>query len=160
MDYPRRKTIRPRYIDYSRMGVYFITVSTAPRRNHFWVNPYEKYDMPDAIELNEIGKVAEHTILQIPAHYPDISVDAYVIMPDHIHLLLRIHAGEIEHARKSISTVINQWKGIVTKTIGKSIWQKLFFDHVIRNDDDYESTLRYIYRNPLKWYYEHDSSIK
>lgn len=162
MEYPHRKQIRSRYIDYSKMGVYFITVSTAPRCNHFWMNPGKKYDTPDAIELNEIGKVAEHMLLQIPAHYPHVLVDAYVIMPDHIHLLLRVLSKdtEIDCVRKSISTVINQWKGIVTKTIGKSVWQKLFFDHVIRNDDDYESTLRYMYNNPLKWYYEHNSDNK
>lgn len=162
MEYPRRKQLRSYNIDYSKMGVYFITVSTVPRCNHFWMNADEKYETPEAVELNEIGKTVKDTLLQIPMHYPYIKVDAFVIMPDHIHLLLRICVSELNDnmERKSISTVINQWKGIVTKTIGKSIWQKLFFDHVIRNDEDYENTLRYMYHNPLKWYYEHHSAAE
>ena len=162
MEYPHRKPLRSHFIDYSKMGVYFITVNTHPRRNHFWVTTDEMYDTPNDIRLNAIGKIAEDTLLQIPSHYPHVTVDAYVIMPDHIHMLLRICAPDIgdDRGRKSISTVINQWKGIVTKTIGTSIWQKLFYDHVIRNDEDYESTLHYIYHNPLKWYYEHRSVEK
>ena len=104
----------------------------------------------------------EYWIHRIPTKFVNTYIDYYVIMPDHIHLLLRICVSELNDnmERKSISTVINQWKGIVTKTIGKSIWQKLFFDHVIRNDEDYENTLRYMYHNPLKWYYEHHSAAE
>lgn len=162
MNQMRRKQLRSYHVDCSRPGVYFITVSTSPRRNYFWLNPNEKYDTPECVQLNEIGKTAEKTLRQIPEHDSNINVDAYVIMPDHIHLLLRIHVPKTnnETCRKNISTVINQWKGIVTKTIGHSIWQKLFFDHVVRNDEDYENILRYMYNNPLKWYYEHHTELQ
>ena len=162
MEYPHRKQLRSYHVDYSQMGVYFITVSTVPRCNHFWVTTNEKYDTPKEIRLNAIGKAAEDTLLQIPSHYPYVTVDAYVIMPDHIHMLLRIGASDAGdgHERKSVSTIINQWKGIVTKTIGKSIWQKLFFDHIIRSNEDYENALQYMYHNPIKWYYKHHSEIQ
>ena len=54
----------------------------------------------------------------------------------------------------TVSRLIQQMKGYVTKRIGVSIWQKLFFDHVIRNRQDYEEHMQYIYENPMRWYYD------
>ena len=77
-------------------------------------------------------------------------------MPDHIHLLLRIRADEFGRpmVAPTMSRLVKQMKGYITKQIGVSIWQKLFYDHVIRNREDYEEHIKYIYENPLKWYYE------
>ena len=72
-------------------------------------------------------------------------------MPDHIHILLQIK--EKENGRPmvapTVSRVVQQMKGHVTKQIGKSIWQKLFFDHIIRDSQDYEKHLKYICENPF-----------
>ena len=57
----------------------------------------------------------------------------------------------------TMSRVVKQLKGYITKKIGTSIWQKLFFDHVIRNYEDYEEHMRYIYENPMRWYYKHQT---
>ena len=54
----------------------------------------------------------------------------------------------------TISRVIKQLKGIVSKQIGNTIWQKSFYDHIIRNHEDYEEHLRYIYENPMRWCYD------
>ena len=54
----------------------------------------------------------------------------------------------------TVSRIVKQFKGSVTKQIGKSIWQKSFFDHVIRNKEDYEKHVKYIYENPLALYYD------
>lgn len=56
----------------------------------------------------------------------------------------------------TMSRVVKQTKGYVTKRIGKSIWQKLFVDHIIRNREDYEKHLKYIHENPMKWYYKNN----
>lgn len=161
MELPKRKQIRCPYIDYSQTGVYFITFSTAERRNHFWMCPDRKYTSPDEIELNSIGFTVQETLQAISEHYPYASLDYYVIMPDHVHLLLRyLPPDEKDMApRKDIMVLVSQIKGIVTKKIGKSVWQKSFFDHVIRNDDDYLESARYIQNNPIKWYYNKHSKV-
>ena len=82
-----------------------------------------------------------------------ISVDNYAIMPNHIHLLLQIHSDVDGRpmAAPTISTVVNQMKGAVSKEIGHSVWQKGFHDHVIRGEEDYREIWQYIEGNPGKW---------
>ena len=101
--------------------------------------------------------IVEETILNIPIIYPALSVERYVIMPDHIHLLLLIRADENGRpmVAPTMSRLVQQMKGYVTKRIGTPIWQKLFFDHVIRNQQDYEEHQKYIYENPMRWYHKH-----
>ena len=98
----------------------------------------------------------KEAINKIPSMYPSIKVDSYVVMPDHIHLLLVICADENGRpmVAPTMSRVVQQMKGYVTKRIGISIWQKLFTDHIIRNREDYEKHLKYIHENPIRWYYE------
>lgn len=74
-------------------------------------------------------------------------------MPNHIHLLLRIESDEDGRpmAAPTVSTVIQQMKGYVTKQIGRPIWQKLFHDHVIRNEKGYQMIWNYIEENPMRW---------
>ncbi len=73
-------------------------------------------------------------------------------MPNHIHILLAIENNRrAMHAPTSISKIIQQYKGFVTKKLGFSPWQKLFYDHIVRNEQDYLNILEYIQNNPLKW---------
>ena len=103
--------------------------------------------------LTKYGKMVDEIILSIPAHYPSVSVDDYVIMPNHIHLLLQIHTDPDGRpmAAPTIQTVVNQMKGAASKWAGFSLWQKGFYDHIVRNDRDYQEILRYIQGNPAKW---------
>ena len=80
-------------------------------------------------------------------------------MPDHVHLLVRIRADENGRpmVAPTVSRVVQQFKGFVTKRMGEPVWQKLFFDHVIRNRLDLEEHIKYIEENPLRWQYDkHD----
>ena len=89
----------------------------------------------------------------ITRHYPAITVDHAVVMPNHIHLLLQINT-DIDGwpmTAPTISTVINQTKGVISKKAGFSVWQKGFYDHVIRSDNDYRDIWNYIEGNPGKW---------
>ena len=103
-------------------------------------------------DLSEYGKIVDTAIKNIPIKYNAVSVDKYVIMPNHIHLLLQIHGGENGRAMPAptVSTVIQQMKGYVTKQIGFTVWQKLFYDHIIRNENDYREIWEYIENNPIK----------
>ena len=71
-------------------------------------------------------------------------------------MLILIHSDEYGRpmVAPTMSRVVQQMKGYVTKRIGISIWQKLFFDHVIRNRNDFEECKKYIYENPMKLYYD------
>ena len=91
-------------------------------------------------------------IEDIPAHYRAISLDHFAVMPNHIHLLLQIRTDENGRplAAPTISTVINQLKGAVSKQAGFPVWQKGFYDHVIRGTGDYLNTWNYIEGNPMK----------
>jgi REP element-mobilizing transposase RayT len=100
-----------------------------------------------------LGKIVEQSILQIPTHYETISVDKYCIMPDHIHLLLRINSnidGRIISA-PTLSTAVGSMKRWVSRQAGHPIWQKSFYDHGIRNQADYDAIWAYIENNPLKY---------
>ena len=100
-------------------------------------------------------------INQLNDFYENISVEQYVIMPNHIHMILFVRNDG--SSRTSTPTVkqhsvvpafISTFKRFCNKEIGENIWQKLFYDHVIRNKNDYEEISKYIYENPLKWQFD------
>ena len=119
----------------------------------FWENVGASIARPEDVRLSEYGRIVQKSIRDIPNHYKAVTVDHFVVMPNHIHLLPQIHTDESGRAilAPTISTVIAQLKGDITKKIGHSIWQKLFHDHVIRNQKDYEMIWNYIEGNPMKW---------
>ena len=153
MDLPKRKPNRLSYYDYSTPGAYFITICTKDRRCIFWDNVGASIARPKKPQLSEYGLIVDRAIRDISIHYPAIIVDQFVIMPNHIHLLLQINtsADGQQLASKKISTVIQQLKGVVTKQIGHPIWQKLFHDHIIRGEKDYLKIWEYIDTNPARW---------
>ena len=153
MELLKRKPIRLTEYDYSTPNAYFITVCTQDRKNLFWTDAETVIDRPEKIPLNNLGMMVKQVINDITRHYPTIMVDHAVVMPNHIHLLLQINT-DIDGrplAAPTISTVINQMKGTVSKKASFSVWQKGFYDHVIRNDNDYRDIWNYIEANPGKW---------
>ncbi len=89
---PRRKPIRMEDYDYSTPGAYFITVCTANREKLFWNSVGADIIRPQNVPLSTAGRIAEQSILQIAEHYENMAVDKYCIMPDHIHMILRIES--------------------------------------------------------------------
>ena len=85
--------------------------------------------------------------------YDSVRVDKYCIMPDHIHFILYIDTDETGRTQfaPTISRVTKQFKGSITKQVGRPIWQKSFYDHGIRNQQDYKEIGEYIENNPLKY---------
>ena len=152
-DFPKRKIIRIADYDYSTPGAYFITICTANRENLFWDSVVgADIIRPENVPLSDIGRLTEQAIRQIPTHYEGVSVDKYCVMPDHIHLILRIESdidGRIISA-PTMSTVVGSMKRWVSKQAGRPIWQKSFYDHGIRNQRDYDEIWEYIENNPLK----------
>ena len=130
-EFPKRKPIRIENYDYSTPGAYFITVCIADRKPILW-NVGAATCRPN---LSKIGAVVETAILQIPEHYPAVSVDKYCVMPDHIHMILSINTDEDgrQIAAPTISTMVGHMKRWVSMQIGYSIWQKSFIDRVWNN---------------------------
>ena len=91
MELPKRKKNRLTEYDYSTPSAYFITVCTGNRKNLFWKDVGAIIDRPKNVPLTNLGVIAQGSIEEISKHYPAISVDHYVIMPNHIHLLLQIN---------------------------------------------------------------------
>ena len=131
-----------------------MTVCTKNRQPLFW-NPVGA----DIIRpnLSEYGKIVENALNAIPVHYPTINVDEYVIMPDHVHMILIVMSDDDESGQiisaPTIERVVGQMKRWVSKEAGFSVWQKSFFEHVIRNEDDYVNTVAYIRNNIDKLMY-------
>ena len=148
-----RKRNRLEQYDYSSPNAYFITICTVKKRNFLWTDVGAVIDRPEDVPLTDLGMIVRQKICQISACYPAITVDRYVIMPNHVHLLLQIHsdAGGRPMAAPTISNVMNQLKGAVSKQAGWSVWQKGFYDHVIRGEQDYLDVWNYIDGNPGKW---------
>ena len=157
---PARKKNRLDSYDYSQPGAYFVTVCTRGREKLLWEpaavgaaisRPPDEHRLPCA--LSGYGRIVDQAICNLPEHYPHIQVDQYVVMPNHIHLLLSVSETESGRliAAPTLSTVIGQMKRWASKEAGIPLWQKSFHEHVIRDREDYLAVWNYIYGNPAKW---------
>ena len=156
---PKRKSPRLKSFDYSTTGAYFITICTQNRKSILSTIVGEGSPLP---KLSCYGEIADLWIQRIPEKYQEISVDCYVIMPNHIHLLLSVMKDDgrgdpsptVDAAmgwlKYQITREINNLRG----TPGEKLLQRSFFDHVIRNQDDYNKIYKYIYENPLRWEFD------
>ena len=158
----KRKTPRYQSFDYKSVGVYFITICTQNRR--CILSRLVGTGVPDGpqIELTRYGQIADKYINQLNDFYNDLSVESYVIMPNHIHIMLWVKGAENGPSRTPVPTVQNSvpsrfvstFKRFCNKEYGTNIWQYRSNDHIIRNREDYEEHSRYIYENPMHWYYD------
>ena len=151
MELPKRKINRLADYDYNQNGAYFITICTQDRK------PILSQIVGDGSPVPKTaGVIAEKTIMQITEKYPSVSVEKHVIMPDHIHILLRIDNGT-GNPSPTLGNIIGWYKYQVTKevnrqnyTAGEKLFQRSYYDHVIRNQQDYNAVWEYIEQNPRK----------
>ena len=154
MEHPERKLNRLSEYDYSTNGAYFVTVCTQDRRRILSTIVGDGFSVP-----TPYGIIAEKMIAQIPVKYPSVAVDKYAIMPDHIHLLLRFDWNlGTENPSPTLGNVIGWYKYQVTRQVDSQIgldspklFQRSYYDHVIRNQQDYDEIWQYIENNPRKW---------
>ncbi len=164
----KRKTPRYGSFDYNSTGIYFITICTQNRKP-ILSRVVGKGSLCHSTELTEYGKIADKYINQLNDFYDHLSVEHYIIMPNHIHLLLWVktksnttESGQsrtpvptnVERANNLCSQFVSTFKRFCNKEYGKNIWQARFNDHIVRNREDYEEHVKYIYENPIKWYYD------
>ena len=149
MELPKRKNIRLDNYNYSQNGAYFLTICVKERQDLLGNIVGTNCVRP---QLSEHGIVVEKEIAILNSTYKDVKADKYVIMPNHIHMIVFITSerGRTQFV-PTISQIIKQFKGAITKKIGFSLWQPRFHDHVIRDEKDYQKHWRYIDENPIRW---------
>lgn len=139
--YFERKNPRLKNYDYTQNGYYFITICTKEKVHYFGKIADE------IMQYSDIGKIAIDCIEKINDIYKSIKLEKYVVMPNHIHMILVTQ----KETPISVSRVIKQYKEQITKQINESIWQKSYYDHIIRSEEDYLKIWKYIDENMLKW---------
>ena len=154
-DFPKRKPNRLGGFDYSTGYSYFITICTQSRVKTLSKIVGEGSPLP---HLTKQGEIIKNLIENIPSKYSNFSVDYYVIMPNHIHLLISVYDIGRGDPSPTVSSFIGWLKYQATKeinimmnTMGQKQFQRSFHDHIIRNRDDYEEISKYIYENPINW---------
>ena len=155
MELPKRKPTRLKNYDYGSEGAYFITICTKNKQKILCdIVGGGAHDSPKNILSNK-GKIVEKYIISTN-NIPEITVDKYVIMPNHIHLLLSVKNENGTSKAPSptnnlIPHCVSTLKRFVNNEIGENIWQRSFHDHIIRGENDYLKILSYIENNPQKW---------
>lgn len=191
MNTDNRRSIRLRGYDYSRKGLYFVTICVRDRL------PLFGEIVDDEMLLNEIGHIAKMEWLAMPIHRPYVVLHEFVIMPNHVHMIIEIAGtGNMNNGKKGVadahakgvaclkgqgvaclkgqgvarnaptmsgmspkggtlSVIIRAYKSAVSKSIRKInsgfMWQRNFYEHIIRNQNDYERIAEYISNNPTQW---------
>ena len=146
---PERKKNRLQTYDYRTPGYYFLTFCTENRACLLGRVTASDETQRSSVILSDIGAAVDNAIRSIPGHYPGVVLDKYVIMPNHVHLILALQ--DTGKPCPSVSRIVQQLKGAITKRLGVRIWQIHFHDHVIRNEQDYQIIWQYIDNNPTKW---------
>ena len=154
VEFSKRKSIRLKDYDYSQNGAYFLTVCVKDRHELLG-----GIDVGDAVlsvpivRLSDIGNMVNAYLANMSQIIEFAVLENYVIMPNHIHLLIVLNNehGTLRTASPTISRIVHGLKTVTTKQIGHSIWQRGYHDHIIRNEDEYVKIWHYIDENPAKW---------
>jgi putative transposase len=173
-----RSSIRLPGYNYAQAGEYFVTVTTHDRECVLGAIENEE------VELSDIGKIVKEEWLRTPIVRPNVELDEFVIMPNHIHGILVIRderkgaevpVGANCHSplrenrssrgktpfrspSKTVGAIVRGFKSAATKranelrdTPGKSLWQRDYFEHIVRDEKDLERIREYICLNPTRW---------
>ena len=212
-DRHRRRSIRLKGYDYRQAGAYFVTICTQDRECVLG-------DVSDGIvRLNDAGRMAQSVWNEMPAHYPGVELDTFVIMPNHIHgiiVLVRaaprgrpdpgerarpdpgergrerpgqalrgsgqargpaptgvsaVGGSEIVHAGMSLGDVVHRFKTMTTKRYADGVkksgwrafrgrlWQRNYYDHIIRNERELDRVREYIANNPAQWDFDRENPV-
>ncbi len=159
----KRKSIRLKTFNYSQVGAYYITLCSLNRTCLFG----EICD--DQVTLSPFGKIVFYEWLNTPILRPNIQLDEFIVMPNHSHGIIIINEtcrGVLQYAPtnmfrsplQTVGAIVRGFKSAVTNKInilrkspGQPVWQRNYFEHIIRDDSDMERIREYIYNNPKNW---------
>lgn len=171
----KRRSIRLRGADYSEPGGYFLTICAGERKSIF--GRIEK----GRTLLNELGNIVQECWVAIPEHFPTAELKEFVVMPNHLHGIIVLKVGvryivpsdprarNIESfqipTKGTIPTIVRAFKAAVTRKAGENfgaacsdIWQRNYFERVLRDGQEYADASRYILENPQKWEWDKQNS--
>jgi putative transposase len=178
----RRRSVRLRGFDYSQRGFFFVTICTHNKSSTLGkIVNFES-------RLSRLGKMVEDCWREIPKHFPNVHLDEWVIMPNHLHgiIVIRFPADKIlvnegtacraptsirqstsrepsfeefgKPVKGSLPTIVRSFKGAASKKVREEcgekflpLWQRGYFEHVIRNEDSFNRIRNYIWENPIHW---------
>ena len=176
---PKRKDLRLKQYNYSSKGAHFVTICTKDRKRILSniikpstvgvgalddpLNGAHDDPLMPQVQLTKIGKVTEKYLLS-SENIPGVKIDQYVIMPDHIHVIIFLYPNEYALQKDGSSRaptptnemlphIVSTFKRFCNKEIGNNIFQRSYIKHIIRDRDDYETKSKYIYENPKHRYY-------
>ncbi len=150
-----RKVIRLQHYDYTQNGLYFITICTQDRACLFGKI------LDNEVKLNPAGKMIQYWYFELEKHFPSIKPLEYVIMPNHIHFILQI---ENQEQKTSLFDAIYWFKTMTTneyirhvkhshwQPFNKRLWQRSYYEHIVRNERSYFDIIQYIENNPYNWH--------
>lgn len=146
----RRHSGRLRDFDYRSTGAYFVTLCTAGRSMLFGEI------VGDEVHLTQAGHLVEDCWTWVAEHYQYVTLDAWVLMPNHLHGVLAV--GETPAPRKPLGRLIGAFKTVSTKRVnelratpGAVVWQRDYYEHIVRSESDLASIRQYIADNPRQW---------
>ncbi len=151
MNLPKRKLTRLKNYDYSQNGYYFITICTRDKQKVLCNIVGEGLCALPSIDLTPIGETVKQAIEYINDNYDGVSVDKYVIMPNHVHLIIVKQTGGHGDPPLQVYDIIGRFKSFTDSKYNAILWQRSFYDHIIRDESDYLKIWNYIDLNPQKW---------
>ena len=168
-----RRSIRLKGYDYAQEGAYFVTLCSHRRELLFGEIIKER------IRLSEMGEIVRDEWLRTMEVRKNVDMDAFIVMPDHLHGIILITDQLVRATRRvaptrrgpelrsgSLGAIIGQFKSVSAKrvnkyrrTSGNAVWQRNYYEHIIRDEGDLNRIRGYILNNPLQWFYEKDRSF-
>jgi REP element-mobilizing transposase RayT len=181
-DLPKRKSTRLKNFDYSSAGAYFVTICVRDRMQI--LSEIVRTDLTSAnktigiavgeglappeitVKLKPCGEIVKEQLQLIETRFPSVTVEDYVIMPDHIHAVIFLH-GKAGGASPSptLDDVICAFKSLTSRSCKQKygiekMFQRSSAEHIVRDREDYETRRKYIYENPKRWYYKYLNTIE
>lgn len=148
MKLPQRKLQRLKGFDYASANFYFVTICTYKKR----------CILGKPGQLNLLGQIAEKELCGISDHFQGATVNKFIVMPNHLHAIFVLDTAAAERSRPfpTLSSIIGLYKSGVSREIHRMypellVWQPSFYDHIIRDEEDYLRIWEYIDENPAKW---------
>ena len=156
---PNRRSIRLKGYNYGDPGAYYVTICSYDH------SPVFGRIADNALVASQWGEFAEAWWSKIPERWHPVKLDQFVVMPNHVHGIL-LFPDEVS-ATTTLGNVVNWYKGSVTKSIMKlegnresQVWQRSFYEHIVRDDGDLLRIQEYITANPYKWADDEYNSAK
>ncbi|MEZ0539390.1 transposase [Fibrella arboris] len=165
----RIPSIRLADYDYGSNGLYFVTICTRERQP--FMGDIVMVDQEAVINPSEVGQIAIDYWLSIPTFHPYVALDAFQLMPDHLHAILSIckpdhmltewQPNQFGPQRQNLASILRGYKSAVTRQAAAQHlafgWQPRFYERVIRNQNELDRIRTYIENNPNKWNQERDN---